>query len=81
MKIQCKNIPDARILEYLRTNGKCFVWDKLGPEIYSAFPQGTPNRVVMAKMRRLIERGLVSGCACGCRGDFELTEKGRKLLK
>lgn len=30
-----------------------------------------PEKVVLAKAKRLIERGLINGCACGCRGDFE----------
>lgn len=30
-----------------------------------------PNKVVLAKARKLVLRGLLSGCACGCRGDFE----------
>lgn len=33
-----------------------------------------PQKVVLAKARKLIKRGLVSGCACGCRGDFERAE-------
>jgi hypothetical protein len=37
---------------------------------------GVPAKVVLAKARRLIRRGLLSGCDCGCRGDFELTAKG-----
>lgn len=41
------------------------------------FPHQFPERVWRAKMDKLIRRGLVSGCACGCRGDFELThDKG-----
>lgn len=31
-----------------------------------------PEKVVLAKLRSLIKRGLLAGCACGCRGDFEL---------
>ena len=31
---------------------------------------GYPENVVRAKARRLIRRGLITGCACGCRGDF-----------
>lgn len=30
-----------------------------------------PQKVVLAKARRLIDRGLITGCACGCRGGFE----------
>ena len=31
-----------------------------------------PDKVLLAKMRRLIKKGKVKGCACGCRGDFEI---------
>ena len=31
-----------------------------------------PEKVVRAKAKRLIKRGLIDGCACGCRGDFEI---------
>jgi len=34
---------------------------------------GAPRRVVLSKARKLIDRGLLDGCACGCRGDFEVT--------
>jgi hypothetical protein len=33
---------------------------------------GVPEKVVLAKAKRLMRRGLISGCACGCRGDFEV---------
>lgn len=38
------------------------------------------DKLVRGKMRRLISRGLVDGCCCGCRGDFTLTDKGREYL-
>lgn len=41
---------------------------------------GVPWKVVLAKFRRVRGRGLVDGCDCSCRGDFELTPKGRNLL-
>jgi hypothetical protein len=34
-----------------------------------------------AKMNMLIRRGLVHGCPCGCRGDYELTVKGCDFIK
>jgi hypothetical protein len=37
---------------------------------------GMPQRLFLAKVRKLIKRGLVSGCDCGCRGDFALTNQG-----
>lgn len=60
-------------------------WFNYGDEIPTnsvmrAMPEGTPEKVVLAKMRRLIERELVDGCPCGCRGDFELTDKGREMI-
>ena len=40
-----------------------------------------PPKVVVAKVAKLIKRGLMDGCTCGCRGDFELTEAGRTLAQ
>jgi hypothetical protein len=31
-----------------------------------------PEKVVLAKARSLVRRGLLLGCPCGCRGDFEV---------
>ena len=31
---------------------------------------GYPEKVIRAKAWRLIKRGLIDGCCCGCRGDF-----------
>lgn len=41
---------------------------------------GVPPKVVLAKFRRVHGRRLVSGCDCGCRGDFQLTPKGELML-
>lgn len=37
---------------------------------------GVPEKVVLAKARKLIRQGVISGCACGCRGDFEVVRSG-----
>lgn len=37
-------------------------------------------KLVVAKARKLIKQGYLDGCACGCRGDFELTPKGKVFL-
>lgn len=39
-----------------------------------------PSEVIHAKARRLMARGLLTGCDCGCRGDFELTAKGVEMI-
>jgi hypothetical protein len=41
---------------------------------------GEIGKVVLAKAHQLIKRGLLDGCDCNCRGDFELTSKGILLL-
>ncbi|AWN02413.1 membrane protein [Mycobacterium phage Kanely] len=53
----------------------------LGADLPSEDVPGVPWKVVLAKFRRCRGRGLVEGCDCGCRGDWELTDKGRELLR
>lgn len=77
--MQCKDIPDYPILEFLHKNAS-----NLGVQwwnLIKAFPSQAPDKLALAKMRVLIGRGLVSGCCCGCRGDFELTKKGREYME
>ena len=93
MKPQAKHIPDERILRFVDADEHrpihgtvCGTW----PEPGRTRPVFTwdiadhmadvPPKVVMAKLRSLIKRGLLDGCACGCRGDFKLTERGRAAL-
>lgn len=33
-----------------------------------------------ARLCQLKKKGLVDGCGCGCRGDWELTDAGRTRL-
>jgi hypothetical protein len=40
-----------------------------------------PEKVVLAKIRRLDRRGLIYGCGDGCRGDLHLRDAGFKLLR
>lgn len=34
-----------------------------------------------AEMQNLIDVGLINGCTCGCRGDFQITPKGEEYLR
>jgi hypothetical protein len=80
--MQCKDIPAIPILQFLASHdGRWCNW-YFGDErdVHRAMPAGIPDKLVLAKMQTLHRRGLVDGCFCGCRGDFELTEKGRDLL-
>lgn len=72
-KMQAKDLDDAVTLAALAAcRGKHGVaawssrWD-VQDEIKHA-----PPKVVLAKLRSMIKRGVLSGCACGCRGDFHL---------
>lgn len=84
-QLQCKDIPDRPILEFLaRLDGEWANWFALEGDLRSvhlAMPDGIPGKLVLAKMRTLMHRGLVDGCGCGCRGDFVITEKGREWLE
>jgi hypothetical protein len=90
--VQSKDIPDLPILAFLDKHGGIGCnWygidlalegrpDTNWISVRHAMPPETPHALVHAKMRRLMHRGLVDGCDCGCRGDFELTDKGRAFL-
>jgi hypothetical protein len=91
--MQCKDIPDKPILEFLRdlppypgmTTPQWACWFKSNnffPEnsVLHAMPKECTAKLGLAKMRQLIKRGLVKGCPCGCRGDFEITDKGLEAL-
>lgn len=82
--MQCKDILDKPILEFL--NKHCGVWcnwyfgdDK---DVSRVMPEEVKDKgkLILAKMRQLNKRGLITGCFCGCRGDFEITEKGCEFL-
>lgn len=46
-----------------------------GITIQVDWEQLIPQKLILAKARKLIRRGVLSGCYCGCRGDFMLTDK------
>ena len=88
MKIQAKHIPERPILEFLAMQGGigCTTWRNSDGtpfderSLANVIPATFPHKVVTAKLKSLIRRGLVEGCTCGCRGDWELTAKGRQYL-
>lgn len=80
--MQCKDIPDRPVLEFLDDlDGEWAGWCTSGmPDVATAMPPSVSPKLVLAKMRQLIKRGLVDGCGCGCRGDFVLTDRGKAEL-
>ena len=80
--MKCKDIPDKPILQFLFCKN---CWCTYGkgysmPTVQDVMPSGTPVKLQLAKMKQLVKRGLVDGCTCGCRGDFEITDKGKEYL-
>jgi len=70
--MQAKDIPDQAVLDAVwaildRTDHRSVSrWD-----LAAEFPL-VPEKVLMAKARKLIRRRQLEGCVCGCAGDFTL---------
>lgn len=76
-RVQAKDIPDREVLLFVaaeRRSKAASSW-----EVEDQFYE-YPTKVVRAKLAALVRRGLVSGCACGCRGDFHLLTAGKTAL-
>ncbi|GHJ01603.1 hypothetical protein TPA0906_34680 [Streptomyces olivaceus] len=79
-RMQCKDIPDAVFLDTVRscpgTHGPSnwrMRWDvhaRLEDVLGSI-----PDNLFLAKAARLMRRGLLGGCPCGCRGDYHLPDE------
>jgi hypothetical protein len=84
-RMQCKDIPTLPVLEFLakleRMGMTGCSFEGAAHSVLNAMPPGVNFRFGRAKMAMLIRAGLSTGCACGCRGDFELTTKGRAAIQ
>jgi hypothetical protein len=84
--VQCKDIPDRPILEYLSrqtrwaTHWISEIPESEWPNVRAAMPTDIDEKLGRAKMSMLLRRGLVDGCDCGCRGDWQITDEGREWL-
>lgn len=87
--MKTKDIPDEPILRFLaKHQGEWCNWfspvwidGTLNKQsVVVAFPPNTPDKLIISKMNSLIRRGLSGGCGCGCRGDFEITDKGLEVI-
>ena len=36
--------------------------------------EGWPEKVAVAKLRKMKRQGIISGCSCGCRGDWTIND-------
>jgi hypothetical protein len=76
--MKAADIPDIKMLEAVKHEG-------LGnganmSDVERRFPD-FPPKVVRAKLHALLRRKAITGCCCGCRGDFNLTAKGQQMLE
>lgn len=83
--MKCKDIPDKPILEFLYERAKenktpCVLFNGYENSIGQSMPLNTPPKIITAKIVKLIKRKLVTGCSCGCRGDFTITTQGIDFL-
>lgn len=76
---------DTKIIlrELAKFQGK---WATYGDRQYSmpniqinTYPN-VPRKLWLAKMKSIIRQGYSGGCDCGCRGDYEITDKGLELI-
>ena len=81
-RLQCKDIPTLPILEHVKKHGGigCTWYFKDERNVTRAMPPGLPEKLILAKMRNLMIKGLIDGCSCGCRGDYKITEEGWKRI-
>jgi hypothetical protein len=81
--MQCKDISDKDILlflAYLPPNVSGTWFTGYSNSVANVVPLNTPPKLLVRKMARLITRGLVFGCGCGCRGDYTITAKGCEVI-
>lgn len=72
-KVQAKHVPSEPLLRAIATAEGCLgavIWDLFALPEMAAYPE----KVVRAKLQQMVNGGLISGCCCGCRGDFTLVE-------
>lgn len=85
-KMQANDIPEVAVLQFLESlNGSPATWFDNEGELFAnsvqhGMPAGVPPKIALAKMAAMIRKELVDGCACGCRGDFIIADKGRVAL-
>jgi hypothetical protein len=75
--MKASDISDAEALGAVRAvRGRYGVpeW-AVAQDVYDHLAQ-YPWKVVRAKVASLIRRGIMGGCTCGCRGDYEIAGEG-----
>lgn len=78
-----RKVTKEEILNYLyTTQGRwAFFWDiedhlNLPHEYSLKKGMRVPNKELLKRLKKLMRRNMITGCLCGCRGDFEITFEG-----
>ena len=69
--LQAKNVDEGKILKLLGelpVGRSMSRWD-LAEHFCTCCH---PEKVLLAKLRKMVKQRKIEGCACGCRGDFYL---------
>lgn len=81
MVLQAKDISDEAFLEAIEATieARTIAWGRDAKyasrwDIHDLLGHHIPEKVVLAKAAQLIKRGVIDGCTCTCRGDFEIVE-------
>jgi hypothetical protein len=76
--MQCKDIPDSVFIDAVRaTRSLGRIW-RMSWEVHAELESRVgevPWTLLLAKARKLIARGLLGGCYCGCRGDWHPSDE------
>lgn len=85
-RMQCKDIADEALCDAVRSTPQRWPlspgaapW-RMAWDVQAALETVTgpvPDKLFLAKVRKLFAKGLLGGCHCGCRGDYHLTAECR----
>lgn len=83
--MKCADLDTQAILRFLKQHkGEWVTWWRDGgggmPTIAEIIPGHVPEKLLLAKLDKLRRKKLITGCSCGCRGDFEITPAGESFL-
>jgi hypothetical protein len=76
--MKAADITDAQVYEAVRASMRRRQLSSGGLyDLYETFG-AFPPKILLAKLRQMINKGRLDGCACGCYGGFEIPEKGNQ---
>jgi hypothetical protein len=83
--LQAKHLDEQEILRALQKQSQPMTHWASGTDrsLPAAIPalRVVPEKVLRAKLGAMERRGLIDGCACGCRGDWVITPLGAEQLR